>query len=154
MSAALDLFWARAPGEEGRKPFAYNDATGKRVTCKPEGNLSIGVGINLETGLDAEEMEWLFRHRAGIIEQALLKFAWYTGTDPVRQSVVLDIGYNEGLQGLLHFPHLIAAISIKDWPTASSECRVADPKLDAQRYAPLRALLLSGGAIPTVGAPV
>ena len=146
MSEALDIFAARAIREEAKRRLAYNDATGKTVTCQPGGNLSIGIGINLEAGLDDAEIEWLFRHRAGLIETQLQVFAWYTGADPVRQSVALDVGFNEGLRGLLHFPHMIAAYAVKDWPTAASECRIEDPKVDAQRYAPLRVLLLNGAA--------
>jgi hypothetical protein len=153
VSAALDLFWSRAGGEEGRRPYAYNDATGKTVTCKPGGNLSIGVGINLETGLDSEEMEWLFRHRAGLNETTLLGFPWYAAADPVRQSVALDIAYNAGLHGLLGFPHMIAAYADQDWPAAAKQCAVEDPKLDQSRYAPLRALILSGGTTTTGAAP-
>jgi hypothetical protein len=153
VSAALDIFWARAPGEEGRKPFAYNDATGKTVTCQPGGNLSIGVGINLETGLDATEIQWLFYHRAGLIETALSAFPWYTAADPVRQSVALDVAYNVGLHGLLGFPSMIHYYSVQDWPNAAAQCAVKDPRLDASRYAPLRQLLLNGGG-DTTGATI
>lgn len=145
-SAAVTLTLARLPVEEGTKPFAYNDATGARVTCRPSGNLSIGIGINLETGLDNEEMAWLTAHRLGKLEAQLLPLPWYAGLDPARQSVVLDIGFNEGMHGLLGYPHMIAALALKNWEQAAQECSVAntDPKLDASRYAPLRAILRTG----------
>lgn len=144
MSQALDLFAQRAPVEEGDRARAYNDATGKTVTCQPGGNLSIGIGINLEIGLDSEEIDFLFRHRAGKVETVLQSFAWYQPLSPVRQSVCLDIAYNEGVAGLLHFPHMIAALSAGDWAEAARQCTVADTKLDLSRYSPLRALILSG----------
>lgn len=145
MSATLDAFLARAPVEEGIRKFAYNDATGKTVTCKPGGNLSIGEGINLETGLDAAEIQFLIAHRAGLVEQELLKYAWYVGIDtPVRQSVILDVGFNLGIGGLLHYPHMIAALAVKDWTAAANELHVSEAAVDAQRYAPLRKLLLNG----------
>lgn len=141
--SALDIFLSRGAKEEGDEPFAYNDATGKRVTCQPEGNLSIGYGINLESGLDVDERAWLFRHRSEKVEDKLLAFSWYAGLNDVRKSVFLDIGYNNGINGLLHFPRLIAAVSVGDWGTAKTQCHVADPRL-AGRYAILADLLLRG----------
>lgn len=141
--SALDIFLTRGAKEEGDEPFAYNDATGKRVTCRPEGNLSIGYGINLETGLDVEERAWLFRHRAQILEEKLLSFPWYVGLNDVRKSVFLDIGYNNGINGLLHFPHLIAAVAVGDWNTAKAQCHVVDPRL-AGRYGVLADLIFRG----------
>lgn len=143
MSAALDLFLARAPREEGRRVRAYNDATGKLVTCQPGGNLSIGEGINLENGLDDVEIDFLTTHRAALVEQALTSYAWWAALYPAAQSVLIDLGYNAGVGGLLHFPRMLAALSADppDYATAANECHVADPRLDASRYAPLRAIL-------------
>lgn len=148
MSPALQAFLARAPVEEGVRKFAYNDATGKTVTCKPGGNLSIGEGINLETGLDSDEIQFLVSHRAELVEDTLEGFDWYPPLPPGVQSVVIDIGFNEGLHGLLGFPHMIAALA-KDPPdfvTAAAECSIVktNPTVDAQRYAPLRAILAAG----------
>jgi GH24 family phage-related lysozyme (muramidase) len=145
VSAALDLFWARAGTEEGRRPKAYNDATGETVTCRPSGNLTIGIGCQLEDGLDDAEIQWLFYHRAGLVEEALQGLPWYANADPVRQSVALDVGYNQGLSELLNgYPKMIAAYLAQDWVEAAAQCAVADGRLDAERYAPLRALILSG----------
>ena len=144
MSAAVDICYARLDTEEGRERYAYNDATSKRVTCQPGGNLSIAVGVNLEVGLDDEEIDWLSKHRLTKRENELLGYAWYRACDPVRQSVLLDIAFNQGTGGLLHYPLMIAAVSRMDWEGAAAQCHVADPKLDASRYAPLRRLLATG----------
>lgn len=143
---AIEMTLSRLLREEGRKPYAYDDATAKRVTCRPAGNLSIGIGINLETGLDDTEMEWLLEHRLGLIEKQLRGFAWYAGADVVRQSVFLDLAFNGGVAGLLHFAHMIAAAEMGNWSLASKECSVLDTRLDSSRYAPLRQLLLTGAA--------
>ena len=137
---AVDLAYTRLNGEEGRERFAYNDATGKRVTCQPGGNLSIAVGVNLEIGLDDEEIDWLSKYRLSKAEQKLTQLAWYAALDPVRQSVCLDIDFNANL---LHFPHMIAALAKGDWATAAAECKVTNPEL-AGRYAALAQLLLTG----------
>lgn len=153
MSRPFELVVARAPKEEGRVPYAYNDKTGKRVTCQtndPEtsGNLSIGQGINLEVGLDQEEMQWLFEHRLAKAEQAMLRLEWYAqaNDEPVRQSVALDAGFNLGVDKLAHhFPNFVAAFGRRDWETAEKELAVKEDNVDKQRYAPLRALIRAGG---------
>ena len=144
MTDRVAIATARLQTEEGKKPRAYNDATGETVSCRPGGNLSIGFGINLETGLDDYEMDFLLQHRVSVTDKALRAYLWYTGVDEIRGSVLLDVGFNSGISGLLHFPKMLAAAGDHDWPTMSHECAVANPKLDASRYAPLRQIILSG----------
>lgn len=143
--STIELTYTRLKLEEGARQFAYDDSTGRRVSCQPKGNLSIGVGVNLETGLDGEEIDWLSRHRLEKIENQLNAYQWYRGLDPARQSVLLDIAFNQGVGGLLHYPHMLAAIQTQDWKSAAMECHVADPRLD-KRYADLAKILLSGEA--------
>lgn len=130
-------------GEEGRRQFAYDDSTGKRVTCLPAGNLSIAVGVNLETGLDDEEIDWLSQHRLAKVATQLAGYSWYAALDEARQSVCLDVAFNQGLHGLLHYPKMVAALSHQDWETAANECDVADPRLKP-RYEKLAQILRTG----------
>lgn len=153
MTAAYLFVKARLLSEEGKRKFAYNDKTGKTVTCKSadpktSGNLSIGEGINLENGLDDIEIEFLTSHRLSLCETAMLATPWYSQLswdDPPRASVFLDMAYNEGIEGFLRgFPSCIRYATARQWTSCAAECKVADGKLDAQRYAPLRKILLSG----------
>ena len=137
---------ARLRTEEGVRSRAYNDATGETVTCRPAGNLSIGIGINLENGLDDAETAWLLQHRLGLVDAALRPYAWYADLDEVRASVLLDMGFNLGVQGLLHFPRLLAAAGDGDYVAMAEQCHVADAHLDDTRYAPLRQIILTGVA--------
>lgn len=141
--------------EEGRRIKAYNDKTGRGVTCKTldpttTGNLSIGYGTNLEGGLDADEMLFLLQHRIELAHDALSTNAadWYPELcklDPLRASVYLDVAYNAGVSGLLHgFPSCVKYAALKDWTNSAAELKVADTSLDSSRYAPLRKILLSG----------
>ena len=139
----VELVVARLLTEEGKRRYAYNDATGERVTCQPKGNLSIGVGLNLETGLDEEEIEWLLRHRVGKTAAALASYVWYQKCNAARRSALLDIGFNGGVGDLLHYPRMIAAIGRTDWQTAKAECKAKDPRL-AGRYDVLGNILLTG----------
>jgi lysozyme len=141
--SSVDITYDRLISEEGRKVYAYDDSTGKRVTCQPAGNLSIAVGVNLETGLDDAEIEWLSKHRLQKTETALQVYVWYRQLDTVRQSVLLDIAFNTGIAGLLHFPRMLTAIQQQQWDVAAVECHVGDPRLDA-RYSNLAKMILTG----------
>lgn len=134
---------SRPGGEEGRRQFAYDDSTGKRVTCQPTGNLSIAVGVNLETGLDDEEIDWLSQHRLAKVAAQLAGYSWYAALDEARQSVCLDIAFNAGLHGLLHYVKMIAALTQQNWTSAANECGTSNPKLK-DRYDKLAQILRTG----------
>jgi lysozyme len=142
VSAAIDLTWPRLQREEGIVLYPYDDATGKRVRA-PVGHLSWLSGINLETEGTPELAELIDRWKLGKLEASLLEYSWYAGLDDLRKSVCLDIAFNEGLVGLLHFPKMIAALARHDWQGAAEECAVQDPRLKA-RYEHLGTLLLAG----------
>jgi hypothetical protein len=130
--------------EEDRVSYLYNDATGHKVTAQPEGNISIGEGINLENGLDDEEMDLLFEHRLQKFMRELDQLMWYTQLDPIRQYVLIDMAFNGGgVPYILTFKKMVTAIRIQDWETAAKECQVKNPQLKA-RYSRLAAILLSG----------
>lgn len=141
----IDILINRLPGEEGVRKFAYDDSTGKQVTCKPRGNLTIGCGLNLEVGFDDEDIAWHLRKSITKVAGAISQYDWYKLCDPVRKSVLLDMAFNQGVNGLLHYAHMLSAILKLDWESAAAECTVSDAKLDTSRYAPLRKLMLTGG---------
>lgn len=144
---AVDICDARLKVEEGTRAFAYNDATGKRVTCQPNGNLSIGEGINLETGLDQVERDFLRRHRLDLVDKRLQAYAWYQGLDAPTASVLLDVGYNGGVETLLHFPHLLAAVGARPVDRQAAHDQLLDSKAARElpnRYKPLAQILLTG----------
>ena len=143
--SALEITLERLAKEEGRKRFAYNDATGKTVTCRPGGNLSIGVGVNLETGLDDEEIDFIERHRLGLVLAKLATAWWWAKLDDARASVVLDLGYNVGVESLMHFPKMLAAIGRQDWQAAHDELLDSDAARQLPgRYQVLAQILLTG----------
>ena len=79
------------------------------------------MGINLEIGLDDEEIRWLLAHRVALVNDQLSAFGWYRNLDPVRASVFLDIGFNQGVHSLLGYAHCIAAVTGDDYVTAAKE---------------------------------
>jgi hypothetical protein len=140
---AVSVFLARKTREEGEKLRPYDDATGLPVTA-PVGNLSWGRGYDLMQCGSPGLFDVMDAFLVGALDSKLKAYPWYVNSTDVRASVFLDISFNAGLHGLLAYPHMLAAAASGDWVTAAAQCTEKDPKLDASRYAPLRALLLSG----------
>lgn len=139
-AAATELTLARLGGEEGFRVLPYDDATGKPVAA-PVGNLSWGIGFNLMKCGSPKLFKVMQRSLLEDIEAELVKLFWYSLLPDPIQSVCQDIAYNGGVADLLNYPHMIAAFEKGDWETAAQQCTEKDPKLDASRYAPLRAII-------------
>lgn len=114
--------------------MAYRDTRGK---------LTIGYGFCVDAGISKYAAAALLRAQLAELEAVLTGYTWYQVANDVRKSVFLDIAFNSGAAGLLHFPHMLAAAAESDWVTAASECKVTEPEL-ASRYAALAKLLLEG----------
>ena len=139
-AAATELTIARLLGEEGVKMLPYDDATGLPVKA-PKGNLSWGIGFNLMKCGSKKLFADMLRSLLEDIEEQLVGLSWYSGLPAPVQSVCQDIAFNGGVHDLLNYPHMIAAFAHGDLDAAANECTDKDPKLDASRYAPLRAII-------------
>jgi GH24 family phage-related lysozyme (muramidase) len=139
---AVDLTQARLDPEEGTRLYPYDDATGLRV-CAPKGHTSWGKGFNLDVCGSVGLFNVMERYLLEQLDDNLKPLRWYRDLNEVRQSVCLDIAYNDGTDGLLAFHKMIGALEIGDWATAAAECHVSNPEL-ATRYAALAQLLLTG----------
>jgi GH24 family phage-related lysozyme (muramidase) len=149
---ALDLAGERMlERQEGLEIFPYDDATGKRVRA-PVGNISWGFGFNLEECGARDLFEDMLTSLIRKIETQLQAFAWYAPLPSAVQSAVLDIAYNAGVGGLLHYPRMIAALEAKDYAGAAAQCQTSNPELQT-RYAQLRALIASAAGSPASAPP-
>jgi lysozyme len=133
--SAISVALPRLQTEEGFRALPYVDTTG---------HTSVGYGFNVTAGISKGAAAALLNQQLVELDAALQQYSWYTEAGDVRGSVFLDMAYNLGLHGLLTFVSMIAAATAQDWTAAAAQCAVADPGLNASRYAPLRALLLSG----------
>jgi lysozyme len=133
--SAVDIALPRLRQEEGFRATLYVDT---------QGHKTIGYGLNIDAGISQRVAAAALQAQLEELQESLAKYPWYAPLDPVRQSVLLDIAFNNGLTGLLHFPHMLAAISRQDWASAATECHVENPEL-AGRYHKLAQLLLIGG---------
>jgi GH24 family phage-related lysozyme (muramidase) len=129
---AIDYALPRLQLEEGFRALPYKDT---------QNHLTWAYGVNLEVPISKYAAGELLRAQVSERHTKLLTYAWYAALDPVRQSVCIDVDFNADL---LHFPHMIAALSRQDWPSAATECKVTNPEL-AGRYEKLAQLLLIGG---------
>lgn len=125
MDDALNRLEAQLDLEEGDKLLIYDDATGKPFkrgdTLK--GNLSAGIGLNLMIPFDPAELAFMEQNRLAKGRALLVGYAWYSDQDEVRQVALADIAYNIGVGGLLHWPHFLAFMAAKDYPSAVAEIR-------------------------------
>ena len=127
-------------GDEGVRRHAYDDATGERVRA-PKGNLTIGVGINLDAGLDDMEIDWLERHRVHVrrlaLSHLLMGMALAEGRGinldalPEDADLALTLmAFQLGPERVCGFRKMLAAIGSGDWSTAADEALAS--KWDAQ----------------------
>lgn len=96
---------------EGLKFRPYRDT---------KGVLTIGVGRNLEAkGISREEALSLLQNDIREVTGHLQQYEWYSKLDPIRQKVIIDMCFNLGLNGLLRFRNMIAAIEAGDYQAAA-----------------------------------
>lgn len=134
--SATALAISRLVTEEGFRAFPYRDTVGK---------LTIGYGCNIDAGWSQGLAQAVLAYQVGDVWQQLQKYWWWAALDDVRASVIIDLSFNLGMTGLLHFPKLLAAIGAKNWQTAHDELLNSDAarQLPA-RYNALAKILLTG----------
>lgn len=105
---------SQAKDDEGFRSKPYRCSAGK---------LTIGYGRNLEDrGITKEEADYLLRNDIAAVTKELqdLIASWYQLTPP-RQAVLINMGINMGVGGLLKFRKMLAALDRHDYKTAAAE---------------------------------
>ena len=136
MSDTSQFVAQRLRTEEGFRALPYKDS---------KGILTGGYGMNLT--VPQPEPVWFAAMQATVdlLEPKLLQYPWYANTDMIRRIPLLDMAYNMGLEGLLHFPHMLSAVSNQDWQTAHDEMLNSQYAKDVgQRATKLAQILLTG----------
>jgi lysozyme len=133
---AVDIALPRLMPEEGFRAKKYLD---------PRGFESIGYGFNIDAGITPFAAAALLKAQATEAAQALSKCWWWNSLDAVRASVLVDLAFNDGITGLLHFPKMLAAIGAKNWQGAKDELLNSDAAAELPtRYTVLAQILLTG----------
>lgn len=109
----MDIF-EQLTRDEGTRLFPYLDQAGKTT---------IGVGRNLTNdGLSLDEINVLLKNDVSrITEQLAARIPYFSGMDPVRQAVLVNMAFNMGFNGLEKFPNMLSAIAKGNWSEASDE---------------------------------
>lgn len=142
----ISLVMGRLTVEEGLKLYLYDDATGLAVKA-PKGFATIGYGCNVQAGWTAKFAWAVMQLQVLEIQERLLLLPWYLALNAVRRSVLLDIGFNDGYDGLMGFHKMITALQIQNWRVAQMECHVKNAVL-RKRYLALSNMLLTGEIAP------
>jgi lysozyme len=136
--SAVDLAIAREKPAEAFRPHKYPD---------PRGFETIGFGFNVDAGISLYAATALLVAQTQERADALKGFWWAQGLDDARMSVVIEIAFNGGVSGLLHYPKMLAAIGAKNWQAAHDECLDSDAARELPaRYKALAQILLTGVA--------
>lgn len=100
--------------DEGLRLFPYKDSLGK---------LTIGYGRCIETrGITRLEAEDMLEHDvASVIGALTFKLPWFGSLDPVRQRVLVNMGVQLGIGGVLNFRRMLEAIRKSDYELAADE---------------------------------
>jgi lysozyme len=132
--SAVDLAVAREQIAEGFRSSAYTDTTGHQT---------IGYGFNISAGISKRAALALLQAQTQEVADQLA--TTLQGLDMVRASVLIELGFNLGVAGLLSFHLMLQAVAAGDWTTA------CDQLLDSQaarqlpeRYNTLAQMLLTG----------
>jgi lysozyme len=140
--SALDLAVAQLRVDEGFRANVYKDS---------QGNATIGYGFAIGSGLSKPAALALLSAQVADLQNQLTTYYWWAALDDPRASAVLNVAFNVGLEGLLHFPKMLAAIAVKDWQTAHDQLLNSDAaRLNVDRYKRLAQTLLLG--TPSVAA--
>ena len=94
----------------------------KPYQCKA-GKLTIGYGRNLEAkGISIKEAEYLFKNDLKIVaKQVENRIEFYRKLSYKRKMVLVDMAFNMGIEGLLGFKRMLAAMKRKDFMEAGKE---------------------------------
>lgn len=110
---------ARLVKEEGIRLLPYLDTASK---------LTIGIGRNLtDVGISETEANFLLGSDISRTEAALdANIPWWRKLDDVRQSVMMDLAFNLGVQTLGTFHRTLAAVQAANFPLAAAELRASE----------------------------
>lgn len=110
--ALIDICLANVKRYEGFRAKPYKDTVGV---------LTIGYGTNLDAGISEPEAEYLAINRLAKVITPLSLMDFWEALDDTRRSVLVDMAYNMGINGLLGFRNMLDAIRAEDFDTAAAQ---------------------------------
>jgi len=123
--------------DEGFRSRPYKDT---------HGNLTVMYGRNLDANpFTKREGEIILKNSVTDLFYQLSPKFWFRIQNAVRQGVLLNMAYNLGVEGLLKFKRMIAALLDKDYELAADELMDSDAARElTTRYSRLERMMRSG----------
>ncbi len=111
----------------------------------PGGHLNVGYGCNLDAGMSEYAASALCAAQIQERALALSAYWWAKGLDDVRFGVIVEVSFNIGLTGLLHFVDMLGCVGKRDWIGAQAALLDSDAARELPgRYQRLGQILLTG----------
>lgn len=109
----MDIF-AQLRRDEDVKYKPYRDSVGK---------LTIGVGRNLDdVGIAPDECQLMLENDVNkVIVELRGQFPWFNSLNDARQGVMINMGFNMGIHGLLQFRNTLECIQAGQYDQAADE---------------------------------
>jgi len=137
--------------EEGYRAKPYLDSLGfptvgigKRIGPKGAdlSNYQFTVSKSIAYAWLEEEVE--------VVESQLNKLIWFNNLNDDRKMVLLSMGYQLGVTGLLKFKRMIAAIEHNNWSSAAREAKDSLWYKQTKNRAGRHVSVIAGSSIDTV----
>jgi lysozyme len=110
--------------EEGMRLLVYDDFNGKPIGpgTLVQGHPTLGVGRALDVnGISPAEADFLLRNDiARVMAQLDLGLPWWRELSPNRQAVLVAMGFQLGITGLLAFKNTLAMIKAGNYDGAAA----------------------------------
>lgn len=131
--------------DEGLRLKPYLDTVGKTT---------IGVGRNLtDRGISKDEaMAMLDRDMAETIDGLRHALPWWDALDGVRKRVLVNMGFNLGVPGLLKWPNTLSDVADGDYQSAAAKMRQSKWATQVGARAERLARLMERGTDEALGA--
>lgn len=111
----VSILTERLKQSEGFRQKPYRDTLGI---------LTIGYGFNLDhVGLYREECDFILQNRIRLAAEDAAKLAAFAKLDPIRQTVLIDMVYNMGLDTVRKFRNTLAYMEAGDYLSAAQGMR-------------------------------
>ena len=110
--------------DEGERLTPYDDATGRPLMKGDalQGNITIGVGVNLSAGISDDESHLLLSGRLKrIMVELNHEYSWWVKCPEPVQCGILNMAYNVGVPRLGTFKRMLSCLQAGDYDGAARE---------------------------------
>lgn len=139
MTDLIGALRVQLTADEGLRLFPYKDSVGK---------ITIGVGRNLtDRGISKDEADYLLTNDIDLAIADCATFPWFSTTDAVRQTAIVDLRFNLGGRGLRRLTTFLTCMAAKDYSAAADRLSVTDWFRQVGQRGPRLVSMLRNGTV-------